>query len=138
MEIGSRLKTWITEEDIPLREFVEKVRINPSSLSHFFSGRNNPSTDVLVKIKKAYPKLDLTWLLTGDKSFPAQEKETAASTEITKVNYTRNVDSENDQISDNQKHRYLHMSNDRSKEKELIGIIELYSDGTFKKFDAAT
>lgn len=47
-------------------EFAEKLGISTSSLSHIFSGRNNPSLDVVMRIHKAYPSVNLNWLLYGE------------------------------------------------------------------------
>ena len=47
-------------------EFAEKIGISTSSLSHIFSGRNNPSLDVVMRIHKAYPEVNLNWLLYGE------------------------------------------------------------------------
>ena len=47
-------------------EFAEKIGISTSSLSHIFSGRNNPSLDVVMRIHKAYPDVNLNWLLYGE------------------------------------------------------------------------
>lgn len=47
-------------------EFAEKIGISTSSLSHIFSGRNNPSLDVVMRIHKSYPSVNLNWLLYGE------------------------------------------------------------------------
>ena len=47
-------------------EFAEKIGISPSSLSSIFSGRYNPSLDVVLGIHKAYPHININWLLYGE------------------------------------------------------------------------
>lgn len=47
-------------------EFAEKIGISTSSLSHIFSGRNNPSLDVVMRIHKSYPTININWLLYGE------------------------------------------------------------------------
>ena len=45
---------------------LKKIGISTSSLSHIFSGRNNPSLDVVMCIHKACPYVNLDWLLYGE------------------------------------------------------------------------
>ena len=45
--------------------FAEKLGISAASLSHILSGRNNPSLDVMMKIRKAFGYVSWEWLLEG-------------------------------------------------------------------------
>ena len=47
-------------------EFAEKIGISTSSLSHIFSGRNKPSLEVVMRIHKACPYVNINWLLYGE------------------------------------------------------------------------
>lgn len=47
-------------------EFAEKIGISTSSLSHIFSGRNNPSLDVVKRIHKSFPEISLNWIMYGE------------------------------------------------------------------------
>lgn len=47
-------------------EFAEKIGISTSSLSHIFNGRNKPSLEVVMRIHKAYPHININWLLYGE------------------------------------------------------------------------
>ena len=49
-------------------DFAEKIGISTSSLSHIFSGRNNPSLDVVKRIHKSFPSISLNWILYGEGS----------------------------------------------------------------------
>lgn len=65
--------------------FTEKLQIQRSSLSHFFSGRNKPGWDFLEKMARTFPDVNIQWLLTGSgkmlltphsiNSIPATEEE---------------------------------------------------------------
>ena len=44
-------------------EFAEKIGISTSSLSHILTERNKPSLDVVMRIHKAYPNININWLL---------------------------------------------------------------------------
>lgn len=58
-------------------EFAEKIGISTSSLSHILTERNKPSLDVVMRIHKAYPNININWLLYGEdtmeKVFPQPE-----------------------------------------------------------------
>lgn len=61
-----RIYQIMQKEGLTNADFAEKVGISTSSLSHIFSGRNNPSLDVVMRIHKAYPCINLNWLLYGE------------------------------------------------------------------------
>lgn len=46
-------------------KFADEIGIHTSSISHFLSGRNKPSTDILVKILDRFRGINAEWLLTG-------------------------------------------------------------------------
>ena len=53
--------------------FAENIGVQRSSISHILSGRNKPSLDFVLKLVKAYPEVDLYWLLLGKGIFPSEE-----------------------------------------------------------------
>ena len=59
-------------------EFAEKIGISTSSLSHIFSGRNNPSLEVVMRIHKACPYVNLNWLLYGTGEMETSPESTTA------------------------------------------------------------
>lgn len=65
MSISFRLKEWMSVKEINASELAALMNIQASSISHILSGRNNPSTDFIIKLKIAYPTLDLDWFLIG-------------------------------------------------------------------------
>ncbi len=64
------------KEGLTNAEFAEKINISTSSLSHIFSGRNNPSLDVVMRIHKACPYVNLNWLLYGEGEMVATSEPT--------------------------------------------------------------
>jgi len=60
-----RLLKFLKEEKISSTRFAEEIGVQPSSISHILSGRNNPGYDFIVKTIKRYTKLNIEWLLTG-------------------------------------------------------------------------
>lgn len=61
-----RIIQIMQKEGLSNAEFAEKIGISTSSLSHIFNGRNKPSLDVVMRIHKACPYVNLEWLLYGE------------------------------------------------------------------------
>ena len=61
-----RILQIMQKEGLTNADFAKKIGISTSSLSHIFSGRNNPSLDVVMCIHKACPYVNLYWLLYGE------------------------------------------------------------------------
>ena len=61
-----RIAQIMQEEGLSNVEFADKIGISTSSLSHIFNGRNKPSLEVVMRIHKAYPQINLNWLLYGE------------------------------------------------------------------------
>ena len=67
MDIVSRLKRFITSQQIGSTQFADACRIPRPSLSQILSGRNKKISDeVIAKIHDAYPTLSVLWLLFGE------------------------------------------------------------------------
>lgn len=60
-----RLLEFLKIENKSSAQFAEEIGVQPSSISHIISGRNNPSLDFVVKMLNKYPALSTDWLLFG-------------------------------------------------------------------------
>lgn len=67
MSLQKRLNKLLEEKNLNASSFARSIDVKKSNLSHIISGRNKPSTDFFLKIKKTYPEIDLNWLITGKK-----------------------------------------------------------------------
>lgn len=65
MELTERFKEFMEENSINASQLAENIGVQKSSISHILSGRNKPSLDFVVKLLRAYPTLDIYWLLNG-------------------------------------------------------------------------
>ena len=65
--MSKRILKVISEKKVSASKFASTIDVKRSNLSHILSRRNKPSIDFLHKIKKAYPEIDLNWLVTGKK-----------------------------------------------------------------------
>ena len=76
MSIANRLEKFIETEKLSKSAFAQKIGIQRSTLAHFFSGRNKPSSDFFLKIKESSPELDLNWLISGNKRNKSKKYQT--------------------------------------------------------------
>ena len=76
MSIADRLEKFIATEKLSKSAFAQKIGIQRSTLAHFFSGRNKPSSDFFFKNKESYPELDLNWLISGKKRNKSKKHQT--------------------------------------------------------------
>jgi len=60
-----RLQLFMDYEHLSPSRFAEIIEVQRSSISHILSGRNNPSYDFILKVLKAFPYLNSSWLLLG-------------------------------------------------------------------------
>ena len=60
------LQELMNKLNVNAAQFAEEIGGQRSSISHFLSGRNNPSLDVLRKILMAYPQINAQWLISGE------------------------------------------------------------------------
>ena len=67
MDIVSRLKRFLNESGIANSQFADNCEIPRPTLSQLLNGRNKKVSDeVIAKIHRAYPALNIMWLMFGD------------------------------------------------------------------------
>jgi len=72
-----RIKQVMEYYNLTPASLAEQIGINRSSLTHLFSGRNQPSLDLAKKILHCYPEIKTEWLImgVGEMKRSAEEKE---------------------------------------------------------------
>lgn len=60
-----RIIEFLKMENKSSAQFADEISVQPSSVSHIISGRNNPSLDFVMKMLTRYPVLSAEWLLFG-------------------------------------------------------------------------
>lgn len=73
-QFAKRLNILMDYYEISAALLAEKIEVQRSSISHILSGRNKPSLEFVLKILKAFPEVELYWLLNGVGHFPKQVK----------------------------------------------------------------
>lgn len=61
----TRILEFLKAENKSSAQFADEIGVQPSSISHIISGRNNPSLDFVMKMLIKYPSLSTDWLLFG-------------------------------------------------------------------------
>lgn len=64
-KMNRRLEQFLKAENISQSQFADSIGVARASVSHILSGRNRPGFDFLLNMSKAYPALNLEWLITG-------------------------------------------------------------------------
>ena len=66
MEIKDRFLQIISRYGLSQQEMAERIGVDASTVSYFCKGKRKPGFDILEKIAKAFPDVDLNWLVAGD------------------------------------------------------------------------
>ena len=120
-EFSKRLKIILDYYEISATILAEKIEVQRSSISHILSGRNKPSLDFVLKVLKAFPEVELYWLLNGVGEFPKQ---------ITSNIPPLIVESSKNEPLENLP-KIVASDNSNS---EIERIVIFYKDGTFKNY----
>lgn len=143
-----RIKKIMEFKQINAGQFADEIGVQRSAMSHVLSGRNNPSLDFMLKIKSAYPNINLDWLLIGEgnmmenlvseKTKTQMQERFALEIEFPDVESeikkeTLAVESAQVPVKPND----YEIKNEVKKEfkKSPKQIIVLYNDNTFELFD---
>ncbi len=121
-EFAKRLKIIMDYYEISAASLAEKIEVQRSGISHILSGRNKPSLDFVLKVLKAFPEVELYWLLNGVGKFPMQNSTTPTPTLFQNIKPTTNFKEEKPNISN------------RDTQKEIERIVIFYKDGSFKNY----
>jgi len=115
-----RLEHLLQYYSLSASSFADKVNVQRSSISHLLSGRNKPSLEFVLKVVKAFPEVNLYWLLNGKGNFPAENKKEFSPTRT----------SESTSLEDKE----LAGPSTKNPQKAIDKIVIFYSDGSFKSY----
>ena len=65
-EIVQRLTEFMKAEGLNKSKFAERIGVNPSAITHIYSGRNALTDHVQAKILMAFPNLSYNWFIKGE------------------------------------------------------------------------
>ncbi|MFA7687963.1 MAG: helix-turn-helix transcriptional regulator [Moheibacter sp.] len=128
MSIVNRILEILEKSGLTPSEFADKIGVQRSAISHITSGRNKPSLEFLVKIKKEFPEIDAEWLVFG---LEKVEKEIVETTSVTNPAPTL-FDLENELET---QHKDSNLNEENPPDlKKIKKILLIYEDGTFEEF----
>ena len=122
MEILDRIKMVMKMNQLNAASFADRIGVQRSNVSHVLTGRNKPSLDFIEKMLIQFPKVNASWLISGqiqqtDVINPLKENENM----ITNVNQNKNTNVNREIgsiVSD----------------KRIVKMITFYEDFTFDEF----
>jgi transcriptional regulator with XRE-family HTH domain len=122
MEILDRIKMVMKANQMNAASFADRIGVQRSNLSHILTGRNKPSLDFIEKMLIQFPKVNASWLISGqiqqtDVINPLEEKEIV----VTNVN---------SKISTNVNKEFT----SKVSNKRIVKMITFYEDFTFDEF----
>lgn len=109
-----RLQRILSHYDLSASAFADAIGVQRSSISHLLSGRNKPSLDFVLKVVRAFPEVNLYWLLNGKGHFP--EAPAAEPPDHAPGSY-----------------RHVHKGTE-GVDSDIESIVVFYTDGSFRKF----
>ncbi len=60
-----RVREIIKYYGLNATSFADKIGVTRASMSHIFSGRNQPSLEFVSKVKKSFPDVSVDWMIFG-------------------------------------------------------------------------
>jgi len=132
-DITERIKEVIAGHNMTPKAFAEKVGENPSKLSHIFSGRNNPSLALVLKICRAFPDVHVNWLLGFNDNEESQSYMPSQSVAVNGViDFSENDEPQKPNVaSEPETEPVKDDYKPLVKPKAIKKIIVFYSDNTF-------
>ena len=68
-----RIRNIMQHERLSQQEFAARLGISAASLSSIFTGRTNPTNNHVMAVHRAFPQINVNWLLFGEGSMLAPE-----------------------------------------------------------------
>lgn len=138
-----RIAKILRRKNLTPSKFADIIGVQRSRISHIMSGRNNPTIEIVSKIVKKFPDVDLRWLMFGegeenintlisDKQINTNKDELDFSDEVINTNIAYSKPS----FSDQEDTKIKSPSNIASGNcnNEIERIIVFYKNGSFKEF----
>jgi transcriptional regulator with XRE-family HTH domain len=119
----SRLEKLMETNQLSAAAFAEKIGVQRSSVSHILSKRNKPSLEFILKIHAAFEGVGLEWLVIEG------AKQTVLPLLTTDVPETDKIVIEQDE-----KPLTSDLPPSTHNDQDVIQIIQLYQDGSFRTF----
>ncbi|HOP03746.1 MAG TPA: helix-turn-helix transcriptional regulator [Tenuifilaceae bacterium] len=128
-----RLQKIMSVENLSSAKFAEIIGVQRSSVSHFLSGRNNPSYDVITSIIENFPKINPDWLITGKGDMYRKAIQTSIFDQISNNKIEENISPIKKTIQQKTPTSGKAIEN-QIFEKEVERVIVFFTDKTFIEY----
>jgi transcriptional regulator with XRE-family HTH domain len=136
-----RIEKILRCEQISSSKFADEIGVQRSSISHLFTGRNNPSLELVQKILNRFTNLNPEWLLTGKGEMYKKTMQQSLFSNIPEpdkipdsiIENRENAETEKktEELSNNYKNENII---EKPENKNIEKIIVLYTDNSFREF----
>ena len=133
-QFAKRLNILMDYYEISAALLAEKIEVQRSSISHILSGRNKPSLEFVLKILKAFPEVELYWLLNGVGNFPKQAEITASAPTLFSEIETPEVKIDEPKTVTKQTNHIVEHERKENSDQEIERIVIFYKNGSFKNY----
>jgi len=146
-----RIKKLMEKRSLSPAQFADEIGLKRSSLSHILSGRNNPSLDVIMKIKGRYDEVNTDWLMFGAgseitrksekselKESLSQDTKKAGGQQLLSFEVDNSIVTPKQEIPKPQENTISTPTVSRVNDKsaKAVRMVVFYSDQTFESFES--
>ncbi len=128
-----RLEKFLESESLTKAQFADTINMARAGISHIMAGRNNPSYEFIINTMRAFPSLNIEWLLCGKgtmyKDGYGEKSGTDNDVNGFLFNATYPV------TSTKRKEPTQTQQINPKLRKKISRIIMIYDDGHFEEFD---
>ena len=133
-----RLMEFLKAHHMTSTRLADEIGVQRSSISHILSGRNKPSYDFIFKFLRHYNEINPKWLILGEGSMYAKEKQTSMSFEQplekstpreSAIQNEKKDDTRTENFQENEKNEKMTLPN-----SHIEKIVIFYSDNRFEEY----
>ncbi|MCF8335164.1 MAG: helix-turn-helix domain-containing protein [Bacteroidales bacterium] len=130
-----RLMEFLKAYNMTSTRLADEIGVQRSSISHILSGRNNPSYDFIHKFLQYYKDINPKWLILGEGSMYAKEKQTSMSFEQqTEKSTPRENAVQDEQRSNKRTSDSPEIEPQPYESPHIAKIVIFYSDNHFEEY----
>ena len=133
-QFAKRLNILMDYYEISAALLAEKIEVQRSSISHILSGRNKPSLEFVLKILKAFPEVELYWLLNGVGSFPKQAEVKGSAPTLFSEIETPEVKINEPKAAEKLTNYEIEHERKNTTNQEIERIVIFFKNGSFKNY----
>ena len=118
-----RLSKIMAEKNVSASILAKLLDIQPSTISHVLSGRNNPNLTFIQKLLNAFPDINAKWLISGDDNMFSKTESNPDKKEL--IIPEPQITHDNEIANNSQK---------QLTEKKIEKVIIFYNDRSFVEY----